>query len=193
MTLTFVSITALLWFAFILYWAISAVGVKRNIKQTRSWWSFLWLRILAIVIIIWIIQVGTPVRFWATYQALPILLSPAIQIFGIILVAAGIAFAIWARRHLGKNWSGTPNMKVGHELITSGPYRFVRHPIYTGMITALLGSAIVGGPPWLIAFVIFTIVFITRIPKEEGYMMQLFPGEYPAYRAQTKTLIPFVW
>src|SRR6185437_13420947 len=114
-------------------------------------------------------------------------------ILGLVFVAAGIAFAIWARIHLGRNWSGTPSIKKDHELVTSGPYRFVRHPIYTGIILALIGNVLVAGLPWIAALILFGVIFLFRIPKEEGYMMQLFPDQYPEYRKHSKALIPFVW
>lgn len=119
--------------------------------------------------------------------------SYGVQILGVILCVLGLAFAIWARRDLGRNWSGTPSMKEDHELVTSGPYRFVRHPIYTGMILALFGSVLASGIIWLVIFIIFCINFLYQLPVEEKYMMQLFPNEYPEYKKRTKALIPFVW
>ena len=116
-----------------------------------------------------------------------------VQLIGVILCAAGIAIAIWARVYLGRNWSGTPSIKEGHELVTSGPYRFVRHPIYTGMILAFLGSALVAGIIWSVVFLFFTINFLYRIPVEERYMTQLFPDQYPEYKKKTRALVPFIW
>ena len=76
---------------------------------------------------------------------------------GLIMVAAGIAFAVWARHYLGRNWSGTVTVKQDHELIRSGPYRLVRHPIYTGLLLAILGTAVAFGE-WrgLLAFALLT-------------------------------------
>ncbi|HVO28408.1 MAG TPA: isoprenylcysteine carboxylmethyltransferase family protein [Candidatus Paceibacterota bacterium] len=187
------SIVIFFWLFFIAYWAVSAVGVKKDVTKSRSWGGALLLRILIIVAIVWVLNTGFFPGFWASASSLPIFANATVKAIGVILCATGIAFAIWARRHLGRNWSGSPQMKEDHELVTSGPYRFVRHPIYTGMIAALFGSALVGGPGWFAAFIIFAAVFILRIKKEEGYMMQLFPGQYPGYRKRTKALIPFIW
>lgn len=179
-------IALLIWVTFIIYWAVSAIGVKKNI-QGSSWGRSFVIRILLIIIILQFLQATSFAQF------LDIQFSYGLQVVGVIILAAGVAFAIWARRHLGRDWSGTPSMKEGHELVTSGPYRFVRHPIYTGITVAFIGSALVNGFAWIIIFVIFTALLLFRIPKEEGYMMQLFPDRYPEYKRRTKALIPFVW
>jgi protein-S-isoprenylcysteine O-methyltransferase len=111
---------------------------------------------------------------------------------GSMLCVAGIALAIWARLHLGRNWSPAPALKEGHELVTSGPYRLVRHPIYTGILTALLGSSLVSIAA-LIALVVVGAMFIWRVGAEEKLMMQQFPNEYPQYKRNTRALIPYVW
>jgi isoprenylcysteine carboxyl methyltransferase (ICMT) family protein YpbQ len=186
--LIFQQLILLFWIAFIVYWGVSAVGVKRNIKG-GGWARSSGIRILIVVAIILLMEAlfsGSDGQFFA-YQ-----LGYGVELAGTILCVAGIAFAIWARIHLGKNWSGTPSIKEGHELITSGPYRFVRHPIYTGMLVALIGSALVNGID-LIILLIFCVVFMLRIPVEERYMMQLFPDQYPEYKKRTKALIPFIW
>ncbi len=193
MQLVDTTIITIAWFAIILYWMISAVGVKRNVQRTGSWWRSFWFRVVLIAIGIAILANGLSSSVWIWAEALPIFRNFFLHIIGLILTIGGIAFAIWARRSLGRNWSGVPSIKQDHELVTSGPYRFVRHPIYTGVSIGLLGSSFVGGPAWLIAFVIYTAVFVARIPVEERYMMQLFPDQYPAYRARTKALVPFLW
>jgi protein-S-isoprenylcysteine O-methyltransferase Ste14 len=119
--------------------------------------------------------------------------NPAIDRLGVILCAAGMAFLVWARQNLGGNWSQTVSIKKGHELVTSGPYRYVRHPMYTGGFIACIGSAIVGGGPWIILLVILGPIFLWRVGAEDRLMAQQFPNEYPQYKKRTKALIPFVW
>jgi len=200
------SIITICWFVFILYWGFSAIGVKKDVRKSGwrgSWLPGLLARIVVLIGVIglidWLVAPNSDPRGVLFGMYASSLLAPlfsgnlVVDTIGVILTIGGIAFAIWARRHLGRNWSGRPMMKENHELVTSGPYRFVRHPIYTGMIAAILGSALVGGPIWLIFWIAAFIIFLLRIPKEEGYMMQLFPDQYPAYRARTKALIPFVW
>ena len=181
------------WFIIVLYWAISAIGVKRDVTKNSSWWRMFILRVIIIAAIITAFNFAVPSNFWKSAVHFSTFMNGAVQVVGIILCAAGIMFAMWARVHLGRNWSGSPQMKENHELVTSGPYRFVRHPIYTGIMLGLFGSGLAAGLGWFIAFIIFSVIFILRIKTEEGYMMKLFPNQYPAYRARTKAFIPFFW
>ena len=116
----------------------------------------------------------------------------AAGMLGDILCAAGIGFAIWARLTLGRNW-GMPNShKEGAELITRGPYAVIRHPIYSGVLLALLGTAIVGGVAWFLFFVAIAGSFIHSARQEEMRMAQAFP-DYSAYRQRTKMLVPWIF
>ena len=112
---------------------------------------------------------------------------------GLLMVIAGLAFAVWARAHLGRNWSGTVTVKENHELVRSGPYGIVRHPIYTGLLLAILGTAIVVGE-WrgLLALCFLTITFLLKLRREERFMEESFPDTYPSYRAQVPALIPLL-
>lgn len=186
-------IASIFWVSFFLYWVISAVGVKNNVPERGSWrgWAIARLGLIVLVIAFYRLPMFSP--FWNFAYGLSFFYSEAVRITGVFLTALGIAVAVWARLHLGRNWSGRPTMKIGHELVTSGPYRFVRHPIYTGVLTALFGSGLVNGPIWMVVFILFALLFRWRIRVEEIYMMELFPSEYPAYRTRTKALIPVVW
>jgi hypothetical protein len=97
-----------------------------------------------------------------------------------------------AHGHRG-NWSATVTFKQGHELVQAGPYRFVRHPIYTGILLMILSSAIVQGrlQSWL-GFLIMCAGFWIKLKQEESLMLRHFPDEYPAYRARVKALVPFL-
>lgn len=185
---TFEHIILIFWLVFVVYWGVSAIGVKKNVRG-GAWANSFLIRILIVVAVVLIIQAISSNSY---EEAFGYQLGFGVELTGVILTALGIAFAVWARLHLGRNWSGTPSMKEGHELVTSGPYRFVRHPIYTGMLVALFGSALVSGVD-LIIFLLFVGMFLWRIPIEERYMMQLFPDQYPEYKKRTKSLIPFVW
>jgi protein-S-isoprenylcysteine O-methyltransferase Ste14 len=116
----------------------------------------------------------------------------ALAIVGTAMFVAGLALAIWARVTLGRNWGMPMTLKEEPELVTSGPYRFVRHPIYTGILLAVLGSALA---TYVAAFVIFAVTavyFVYSARIEDGLMATSFPSTYPAYRERTKMLIPFV-
>jgi protein-S-isoprenylcysteine O-methyltransferase len=104
-----------------------------------------------------------------------------------------MAFLVWARQSLAKKWSQTVAAKVGHELVTAGPYRYVRHPMYAGGVLASLGSALVRGGAWVFLLVILGSLFLWRVGAEDKLMARQFPNEFPAYKKRRKVLIPFLW
>jgi protein-S-isoprenylcysteine O-methyltransferase Ste14 len=112
---------------------------------------------------------------------------------GILLFLSGLALAIWARLYLGRNWGMPMSLKQDPELITSGPYHFIRHPIYAGILLALLGSALGGSVYWLIILIVMCTYFIYSATVEEKIMLNQFPKIYSTYKKQTKMLIPFVF
>jgi protein-S-isoprenylcysteine O-methyltransferase Ste14 len=112
---------------------------------------------------------------------------------GAVLCVAGLAFCIWARFTLGRNWSGVVTLKGGHELITSGPYALVRHPIYTGLLTMFVATVIVlGHVAGIIAMPFVFVSFWIKLRYEEKLMSEKFPNEYAAYQQRVKRLIPFI-
>jgi len=108
---------------------------------------------------------------------------------GAVLTASGLLFAVWARRHIGKNWSGTVTIKKDHELITSGPYSIVRHPIYTGLLLALVGSALARGE-WrgVLAVVIAFLALWRKLRLEENWMRETFGDAYRVYSLRAAAL-----
>lgn len=177
-----------LWVIIIAYWLINWGGNKKSIQRYdpgRRAAIFLLVIFLAIVLH----RVRGPLQ----NQIVPD--NDAVQIAGVACCAAGIALAIWARWILGANWSANPTIKEGHELITRGPYRFVRHPIYTGLLLALFGSQVLaaGRVCDLIIYAVIVIGLHFKSKVEEGFMLQTFPQAYPEYRRRTKAIIPFVW
>jgi protein-S-isoprenylcysteine O-methyltransferase Ste14 len=119
--------------------------------------------------------------------------TPFLLFLGSALTVLGLAGAIWARTYLGRNWSGYVTYKENHELVTKGPYRFVRHPIYGSLLLMLAGAFIYYGS--LLILMIFTALFaafIARMRKEEQIMTKLFGKRYTDYKKRTKALIPFV-
>jgi protein-S-isoprenylcysteine O-methyltransferase Ste14 len=112
--------------------------------------------------------------------------------FGAALVALGLSFAVWARMHLAGNWSGTVTLKQDHDLIRSGPYRLTRHPIYTGILLAVLGSAIALAE-WrgIVALALIALAFLRKIDIEEGFLTARFGEAYARYRAEVPALIPW--
>jgi protein-S-isoprenylcysteine O-methyltransferase Ste14 len=118
--------------------------------------------------------------------------SPILGAIGAVVFVSGIAVAIWARVHLGRNWGMPMTQKAEPELVTSGPYRFVRHPIYSGLILALVGTALATNLLGLIIAAVLGGYFYYSASVEEKNLVATFPTDYPAYQAQTKMLIPFV-
>ena len=117
--------------------------------------------------------------------------SRNIAIFGLILTILGLAFAAWARDVLGRNWSGRIIIQVDHQLITAGPYAYVRHPLYTGLITALAGTALVAGDYGaILGFVIAVNIFRLKARREEQLLESEFGITYSTYRAHTGGILP---
>jgi protein-S-isoprenylcysteine O-methyltransferase Ste14 len=117
--------------------------------------------------------------------------NPALDALAIVLTAAGIAFAVWARSYLGGNWSGAVSVKVGHELIRTGPYAWVRHPIYSGLLVALFGTALARSRPvGFLAIALFLLGFWIKSRIEEEFMHKTFGEHYAEYARETGALIP---
>jgi protein-S-isoprenylcysteine O-methyltransferase Ste14 len=122
--------------------------------------------------------------------------SPVIgvRILGSVLCILGVAVAIWARVHLGENW-GMPMAQIPFpRMVMSGPYAYVRHPIYTGVLLGMIGTMIATSPMMLVGWPLIAFVFfgISAI-REERDMLRAFPEQYGEYMAHTKRLVPFVW
>lgn len=109
------------------------------------------------------------------------------------ITAAGLLFTVWARIHLGRNWSGAVTVKEEHTLVTTGPYALARHPIYTGLILAFLGTTLaLGNGRGVLAFLIATVALVRKLRVEEAFMQQTFGDAYTAYQSRVRALIPFV-
>ena len=177
---------ALCWLVFVIVWAVSAFFVKRTVERSMGWARLL-------VIAIGIMLFGTIFRFGAMWR--PLWARTAwTGALGALLTAAGLAVAVWARLVLGRNWSGTITFKENHELIMRGPYAHVRHPIYSGLLLMLLGTAVESARPR--AFVMLALAFVVLAIKarfEEELMIRHFPDAYLQYRRRVKALIPGVW
>lgn len=173
-------IVAALWLAFWAYWGISATHSKRG---TRSWRGMPLRALLAVAVILLFTAVDTG-SLEVHGTVLPVI--------GILVVACGFGFAVWARVHIGRNWGMPMTIKEEPELVTSGPYRLVRHPIYTGILTAVVGTALAVNLLVLAVAAVLAVFFIYSATVEEKNLGAIFPGAYPAYRARTKMLIPFV-
>ena len=119
--------------------------------------------------------------------------GPGAGITSVFLAATGAGLAIWARSHLGKNWGIPMAVKKKPELVTSGPYKFVRHPIYTGFILGLMGSTLASGAFWFFSLLPMCAYFIFSAFMEEKALAREFPAQYPEYKKRSKMLLPFIF
>jgi len=183
-----------LWLAFILCWLALAQFSKKTSR--RAPWGGMWGVRLAVIVVVLVALRFQRHALAGQVAAISHSLSmhPGIpeQWAGVGVCLAGIGFAIWARVHLGRNWGMPMSLRQDHELVTSGPYALVRHPIYTGIMLAMIGSALSESLLWLIGGVLIFAYFIVSARTEEKMMLAQFPDTYPAYRRRTKMLIPFV-
>ena len=174
------------WLAFLISWAIFAMTLGGAARRTYSP-AASGARLLILVVLFVALRYSgrlPPVRVFGD-------LAPVAAAAGVALCIAGFAFAVWARMALGTNWGMPMTLHENPELVTSGPYRYVRHPIYTGLSAMLIGTALVyplGALPC--ALMIAYSVFSAR--REERDMEKRFPDVYPAYRQRSKMIVPFV-
>jgi protein-S-isoprenylcysteine O-methyltransferase Ste14 len=181
-------IIAGLWLLFVAYWAVAAVGAKRSTSR-RLWRGEIGLRLVVILLIAAVLQSRSLRQFLAETQR-SASHSDILGWTGVALCLFGFSLAINARRHLGRNWGPPMSRKEQPELVTSGPYALIRHPIYTGLILAMLGSAIGVNVFWALLLVPVGAYFIYSARREETVMLQLFPEQYAAYMARTGMLAP---
>ncbi|HEV2269098.1 MAG TPA: isoprenylcysteine carboxylmethyltransferase family protein [Steroidobacteraceae bacterium] len=187
-------IVGCLWAAFILCWLVLARFNKK--ASRRPWRAALALRlmVLAVLLVLMVLRrhgmagLLTSLGHTQTFHV-----GTAGQWLGVGLCLAGFAFAFWARIHIGRNWGMPMSLRQGHELVTSGPYAHVRHPIYSGLMLAMIGSALAVGVLWLLFLAFYFTYFIVSARSEEKMMLAQFPDSYSAYRRRTKMLIPFVF
>lgn len=189
MTKPYALLVPALWLAWIIYWTLSAAKTKGTMRRES---------LLARA------GHGAPLIIAALLLALPTLpagflcgrvLADVAATFwiGVGVQVAGLAIMVWARVHLGRNWSATVTIKQDHELIRGGPYRFVRHPIYTGGLIAVFGTAITLAE-WrgLLAMFIVFVALWRKLQIEERWLGETFGEDYAKYRAEVAALIPFL-
>jgi protein-S-isoprenylcysteine O-methyltransferase Ste14 len=177
------------WAVWALIWLIASLSVKRTSRRedplSRLWNTApLWLAALLLA----------SQRIWPDFltERFPPWGLP-LTVIGIVLLLAGLGFAIWARYHIGRNWSGVVTVKQDHALIRSGPYALVRHPIYSGLLLAIVGTAMArGNAAAIIAIALVLFAFLRRVAVEEKWMTETFGPAYDDYRATTPALVPFL-
>ena len=170
------------WAAFWLYWLVAALSTKRG---RISWSHEGRIRVVIIVLAIVLVRLGVLRGHHATTD-------PWREALGLALFGVGLGFAIWARVHIGRNWGTPMTRKNEPELVTGGPYQLVRHPIYSGILLAGLGTAVGLNWLWLAAVILAGVYFVYAATVEERFLTERFPDAYPAYRRSTRMLLPFI-
>jgi protein-S-isoprenylcysteine O-methyltransferase Ste14 len=186
-SLTLWQIDCLPWCVFAAYWAITALRVKPTKAQEKLAGR---LGTLVVVGVSFELLFSRGLRYGLLGERF-VPAENGIAWVGIVLTYLGVAIAVWARYCLGEFWSARVTLKVGHQIIRSGPYAFVRHPIYTGMLTAVAGTALVIGE-WrgVLALALILISFWRKALREENMLTAESGEAYAAYRRSTGFLIP---
>lgn len=171
------------WAAFWVYWIASAFTMKRG---RVSWSREIGIRFVLVALVVILLRAGAFRRHAHTPNVWLIVL-------GFVLFGLGLAFAIWARLNIGRNWGTPMSQKADLELVTTGPYRLVRHPIYSGILIAGLGTAAALGWTWLIAVALAGVYFGYSSVVEERFLAKALPDTYPSYQRSTKRFLPFIF
>jgi protein-S-isoprenylcysteine O-methyltransferase Ste14 len=174
------------WAVFLIVWAVTSLQAKATVQRGFGRGSVLW-RLVVFAVVVALAQ--AVMRGWLPRTTFPY----GVRAAGATLTVLGIGFAIWARMALGRNWGMPMTLRENPELVTGGPYALVRHPIYTGVSFGLLGTALTVGVWWFFVFLLGFAYFVISARQEEKDMLARFPDAYPAYRARTKMLVPFVF
>lgn len=177
------------WILFLLFWQVKASDTKATTRLESPASRV----VRSIVFLAAIVLLSVP-NLPSAFLYKPLLKQGLLTFWaGAAITIAGLLFAVWAREHLGKNWSRSVTVKQDHELITSGPYALARHPIYTGILTGFLGSTIAEGQVRsLIALLMVSAVLWLKLRLEERWMRETFGDNYAAYARRVAALVPFV-
>jgi protein-S-isoprenylcysteine O-methyltransferase Ste14 len=179
--------SALIWVAFTIYWSAAA----RHASAARQAESMSSRRRHELLLNLALLLLFVPIP-WLNARVIPAGVFTTVA--GFLVQGAGFGLAAWARRHLGRQWSGAVTIKVDHRLVTTGPYRRVRHPIYTAMLTMAIGTALVSGRVHaLVGVVVMAGAYARKIPLEERVLAGEFGDEFARYRGASAALVPWVF
>lgn len=183
---------ALIWLALIVYWVLAAFRTRRDTINRLHWRGLLGRRLTLLAFVLLALRLSHQHPF-RHFRLPAVSTHPAVELAGLALCIVGAGVAIWARVCLGRNWGPPMTRRTKPELITSGPYARIRHPIYTGFMLLLLGSAIGQNVVWAIPLVLLGSYFVYSAHREERFMMTQLPQQYPAYMKRTWRFIPLVY
>lgn len=179
-----------LWLILVAYWSLSTSAAMRRIGSRWIWWREIAIRLGFFALVVFVLGVGVATRR-----------SPNASMFnsnltlgrvGFVCTLLGIGLAIAARACLGRNWGTARPNRESVELVTTGPYALVRHPLYSGLLFAILGSAIGQSLVWLLPLIVYGPLLVSGARREERLLIEQFPDHYRAYMKRTKMLLPFI-
>jgi protein-S-isoprenylcysteine O-methyltransferase Ste14 len=177
-----------MWAVWLAYWGLASLQVKAPARREAARSRL--LHLLPLLFAGWLIAARQVPGVWLNRRFLP--WEPWEFWTAALVTALGLLFAAWARAVLGRNWSGTVTIKEDHQLLTTGPYAVVRHPLYTGMIVAFAGSAgALGQWRGVLAVLIVWAAWSRKLRLEERWMEERFGAQYAAYRRRVPALMPF--
>jgi protein-S-isoprenylcysteine O-methyltransferase Ste14 len=178
------------WLILVAYWSLSTSGALRRIGSRWIWWREIAIRLGFFALVVFVLRVGVASR-----------MSPSASMFnsnlmlglvGFVCTLLGIGLAVAARAYLGGNWGAARSNRENLELVTTGPYALVRHPLYSGLLFAIVGSAIGQSLVWLLPLIVYGPLFVRGARREERLLIEQFPDRYRAYMKRTKMLLPFI-
>jgi len=184
---------AALWIILVAYWVISAASAKRTISGGWVWWREIGLRLVLLGLVLVVLRLTGSNGALAKAGIYLVNRNMLLGLIGAVLCALGVGLAIWARVYLGRNWDMAMSRKENPDMVTTGPYAYVRHPIYAGFLLAMLGSAIGQSVIWLVMLIVTGVYFTFAARREEMNMLEQFPEQYRTYKERTKMLVPFIW
>ncbi len=181
-----------LWLSLVAYWALSGRTRQRTIGCRWIWWREIAVRLGFFALVI--LALRAAVLGQALPNAPPYLFnaSARLALIGLVVCVLGTGLAILGRAYLDPNRVTRRSAGDNLELITTGPYAFVRHPIYSGLLLAIIGSAIGQSVLWVLPLIVYGPNFIRAARREEKLLLGQFPERYPAYMRRTKMLLPFL-
>jgi protein-S-isoprenylcysteine O-methyltransferase Ste14 len=180
------------WLILVGYWCVSGVAAVRSIGRRWIWWREIVLRLGFFALVLLGLQIEAAAHVVPNAGLYILNKSTLMGISGLVLSATGVGLAIAARACLGLGWVVPVSSKEQRELITTGPYALVRHPMYGGLLLAMLGSAIGQSIFWLLPLIVYGPGFILSARREENLLIEQFSGRYRDYMGRTKMFVPFV-
>jgi protein-S-isoprenylcysteine O-methyltransferase Ste14 len=179
---------AVLWWAWLIYWGVSA----RRAKQNQGVESKASRRSHTLPVLIGALVMGATQQSKTIFALRVLPFGLPAYVSGFVMVALGLLFTVWARVHLGTNWSANVARKREPELVRSGPYAWVRHPIYSGLLLAFLGVGVGRGDVWaLLGCALMWYGFLRKLRIEERWLQQTFGEAYTRYRQEVPGILPW--